>query len=196
MNGTDDGIYEELIGQRMQVHFNLHTHVWSVTALTGPRRQRVIACASDITLTNATFKVSEAGHRRAKRDRQRNVHAWVTGIVTEVDTSPDLSQLLCVTYQPKPRDPELDPYFRVRTAGRGPIVEFAAVVVCAKTSPDAVHGYAWIAPKALSHAGLPAANQPLIALLRPVPRPSHTGVDHRMSHTSATLFHAPGGSAW
>ena len=38
-----------------------------------------IAYASDVLLTDTTFKVHEAGRRRCLESGQRNVHAWVVG---------------------------------------------------------------------------------------------------------------------
>jgi hypothetical protein len=135
----------------LKIHFNLHTHDWSATAVAGARRGCVIASVTDITLTDAIFTVSTAGYLRAKRDRHRNVHAWVIGTVAAVDTRPDLTALVCVTYRPRPRDPHIEdsPGFRLRDrpSGSGPNITAAAQVVCAKTSPEAAHGYAWIPPR-------------------------------------------------
>jgi hypothetical protein len=43
------------------VYFNLHRKCWSVKALEGPSKGRVIQHTDDIILSNCTFKVSEAG---------------------------------------------------------------------------------------------------------------------------------------
>jgi hypothetical protein len=136
----------ELIGQMLQAHFNLRSCLWSLTARSGPDKGRVVAHVADITLLDAVFKVSEASHRRTKRIKKRTVHAWVIGLVAAVNSAPSLAGLDCVTYQPKPHDPQVDPYFRIRGPGGvpGEIVTHAPRVICAKTSADARHGYAWI----------------------------------------------------
>ena len=64
---------------RVRVHFNLHTHLWSVVALEGERKGRVIAHESHVTLTDCTFKVSETQRQRVIRDKCRSVHAYVVG---------------------------------------------------------------------------------------------------------------------
>jgi hypothetical protein len=72
------------IGRKVRVHFNLHTHLWSVTARDGAERGRVIAHEPAFALTNATFVVSEAGRQRVLREKCRAVHAWVEGFVAPV----------------------------------------------------------------------------------------------------------------
>lgn len=132
----------ELRGRRMRVHFNLHTRRWSVTALSGEHRGRVVAQVDDITLHGGPdgaveFKVSRAGWERCRRTGHRNVHAWCIGLVQDIDTAPDLRNLIRVTYNPLRA-----PQFEV-AATREPVVT-AARVTFAKTSPQAPHGYAWI----------------------------------------------------
>ncbi|GAB3977358.1 hypothetical protein GCM10029978_066850 [Actinoallomurus acanthiterrae] len=85
----------------MRVHFNLHKRLWSVTALTGSLKRRVVAHVGDITLIDVQFTVSAAGRARSIRLGSRMVHAWAIGTVIEVDTNPDLSELIKVTYSPR-----------------------------------------------------------------------------------------------
>ena len=61
------------------VYFNLHKKVFSVKALQGDRKGRVIAHVRDITLRDVQFKVSEAGRQRVLREQRKNVHAGVVG---------------------------------------------------------------------------------------------------------------------
>lgn len=61
------------------VYFNLHKHVWSVKALQGENKGRVIAHLNELTLENATFKVSQAGRKRVLTEKRKNVHAGVVG---------------------------------------------------------------------------------------------------------------------
>lgn len=61
------------------VYFNLHRYLWSIKALEGPRKGRVIGHARTVDLANVTFKVSEAGRQRVIRERKKNVHAGVVG---------------------------------------------------------------------------------------------------------------------
>ena len=67
------------------VYFNLHKKVWSVKALSGPNKGRVIAHLDRLVLDDCTFKVSEAGRQRVLREKRKNVHAGVMGTVTHQD---------------------------------------------------------------------------------------------------------------
>jgi hypothetical protein len=64
---------------RVFVYFNLHKKVFSIRALEGPERGRVVGHRSQLTLTNVTFRVSEAGRQRVLREQRKNVHAGVVG---------------------------------------------------------------------------------------------------------------------
>lgn len=61
------------------VYFNLHKKCFSVKALEGENKGRVIAHTHDIRILAPSFKVSEAGRQRVLRERKKNVHAGVVG---------------------------------------------------------------------------------------------------------------------
>lgn len=61
------------------VYWNLHRGLWSVKALEGPNKGRVIARQHMVLLRDAEGKVSEAGRQRALRERKKNVHAGLVG---------------------------------------------------------------------------------------------------------------------
>ena len=61
------------------IYFNLHKRCYSVKALSGPQKGRVVAHASSVVLLDASFKVSEAGRQRVLREKRKNVHAGVCG---------------------------------------------------------------------------------------------------------------------
>jgi len=61
------------------VYFNLHKKVFSIKALEGPDKGRVIAHRRQLVLHDVIFKVSEAGRQRVLRERRKNVHAGVVG---------------------------------------------------------------------------------------------------------------------
>jgi hypothetical protein len=67
------------------VYFNLHRKLFSVKALEGDMKGRVIAHRKHVLLTDATFKVSEAGRQRVIREQRKNVHAGVSGTWFEDD---------------------------------------------------------------------------------------------------------------
>ena len=64
---------------RVFVYFNLHKKCWSVKALSGPDKGRVIDHVKAVSLYDAEFRVSEAGRQRVLRDKRKNVHAGVVG---------------------------------------------------------------------------------------------------------------------
>jgi len=58
-----------------KVHYNLRTHLWSVT-----ERGLVVDTVTETSLCNVTFYVSQAGHKRAmEKLHKRTVHAWAHG---------------------------------------------------------------------------------------------------------------------
>lgn len=82
------------------VYFNLHKKVFSIKALSGPNKGKVIAHSDCVELSDVTFKVSEAGRQRVLRERSKNVHAGVVGYLQGFDTSLLELQLEQVTYNP------------------------------------------------------------------------------------------------
>jgi len=69
---------------RVYVYFNLHKLLWSVRALEGPNKGRVIQHAHEVYLVDCQFRVSEAGRQRVLREKRKNVHAGVVGHLAEV----------------------------------------------------------------------------------------------------------------
>lgn len=66
------------------VYYNLHKKVWSIKALEGENKGKVIAHSSMVVLENCTFKVSEAGRQRVLKEKRKNVHAGVVGQLVAV----------------------------------------------------------------------------------------------------------------
>lgn len=71
----------DLIGTKVFVYYNLHRKVFSVKALEGERKGRVVGYTTQITLRDAEPKVSTAGRLRVLRERRKNVHAGIVGNV-------------------------------------------------------------------------------------------------------------------
>lgn len=69
---------------RVFVYRNLHKNCWSVKALEGENKGRVIHHAQNVNLVNCTFKVSKAGRERVLREQCKNVHAGVVGTLSFV----------------------------------------------------------------------------------------------------------------
>ncbi len=83
---------------RVFVYFNLHRHLWSVKALEGPDKGRVIAHSMHVYLSDVTPRVSEAGRQRVLREKRKNVHAGLVGTLRDVPRLGD--GLYPITYNP------------------------------------------------------------------------------------------------
>jgi len=66
---------------RVQVYWNLHKMCWSVVALEGEDKGRVIDYVNYFAITNATLVVQPAGQARVRLEGKKNVHAFVRGEV-------------------------------------------------------------------------------------------------------------------
>lgn len=84
---------------RVFVYYNLHKHCWSVKALEGPNKGRVIAHKDHVNLVACTFKVSQRGRERVLRERKKNVHAGVIGYLAPGAIPVDDS-CIEITYNP------------------------------------------------------------------------------------------------
>lgn len=62
------------------IYKNLHNGLFSVK-----QRGLVVAHVASVTLTSVTLKVSEAGRQRVLRDKQKNVHAYVVGMIKDIN---------------------------------------------------------------------------------------------------------------
>lgn len=73
----------ELVGLKVFVYWNLHKNTYSIRAMEGEKKGRVVGYADLIYLENARGKVSEAGRLRVIREKSKNVHAGIVGYVTD-----------------------------------------------------------------------------------------------------------------
>jgi len=80
------------------VYFNLHKHMFSVKALEGENKGKVVAHRLFVVLQDATFKVSEAGRQRVLREQRKNVHAGVVGIWHDDNLTPRACELASTLY--------------------------------------------------------------------------------------------------
>jgi len=61
------------------VYRNLTKKCWSVKALSGPNKGRVIGHLDSLVLQDCEFRISEAGRQRVLREGKKYVHAGVVG---------------------------------------------------------------------------------------------------------------------
>lgn len=82
------------------IYWNITRGVWSVKALQGENRGRVIKHATDITLTDCVFKVSERGRQTVIAEQVKNVHAGVVGYMDSTELPEVSDEHIDVTYNP------------------------------------------------------------------------------------------------
>lgn len=66
---------------RYFIYRNLHKegYVYSIKALEGEYKGKVIGYTSSLIMCNIEFRVSEAGRERVRRERRKRVHAGIVG---------------------------------------------------------------------------------------------------------------------
>jgi hypothetical protein len=96
-----------MIDMRVFVYFNLHKKCFSIKALEGDRKGRVIAHSDTVVLEGCKLLVSEAGRQRVLREKRKNVHAgvsgtWINYCTNRVDNYFDFLSMVGrqVTYNP------------------------------------------------------------------------------------------------
>ena len=83
------------------VYFNLHKKCFSIKALEGAMKGRVVAHRDNVLLFHTTFKVSQAGRERVLREKRKNVHAGVVGELIRTNVPlVHMPQMVSVTYNP------------------------------------------------------------------------------------------------
>lgn len=96
------------------VYRNLHKNCWSARALEGPNKGRVVWRGTYARLFNAQAKVSEAGRNRVLREKRKNVHAGIVGVLKPVRGS---SVLHAETWEAISYDPYVIGHFFSRESG-------------------------------------------------------------------------------
>lgn len=96
---------EPAISTRVKVHRNLNapgSPVYSIVALSGEHKNKVVGYAPSVQLRNVELKVSEASHRRVLREGVRNVHSWAIGeyVGSFAEPPEDFREAREVVYQP------------------------------------------------------------------------------------------------
>lgn len=64
---------------RVFVYYNLHKKLWSIKALDGAMKGKVIGHSEQVLLRDPVGKVSEAGRQRVLLEKRKNVHAGIVG---------------------------------------------------------------------------------------------------------------------
>ena len=85
---------------RVFVYYTLHKKLWSVKALEGPQKGRVIRRANHVTLRDAMPKVSQKGRERVLREKRKNVHAGIVGTLCSPQARVPITQDSRISYNP------------------------------------------------------------------------------------------------
>lgn len=88
----------ETIGMKVDVYRNLHNGLWSIKAVNGFYKGKVIAHADELTLSEVVFKVNEKGRQRVNDRKRKEVHAVVRGIL--IKDIKDIEPIIDVYYDP------------------------------------------------------------------------------------------------
>lgn len=115
-----------LNGLKVFVYFNLHKRCWSVR-----HNGKVIAHLNKVCLKDVQFKVSKAGRERVLREKRKNVHAGVFGVITSYYEAQFFIDWHTVTYNPYKYDT-----FVTKTDAQ-PVYHSKIVTMDLTQSPDA-----------------------------------------------------------
>lgn len=96
MNNNNFQDASSLIGKQVRVYRNLRHNCWSVQ-----HRGLVVAHAKTVKLRNVRFTVSQAGYERFVRENKKNVHAFVTGELANLDCAVPPNPGMEVVYNPR-----------------------------------------------------------------------------------------------
>ena len=77
---------------RVKVYFNLHKKLFSVVALEGDKKGKVIKHTDSIDLSMPIFRVQKAGRERVLKEKKKNVHAYVTGYICKLKSDKENSK--------------------------------------------------------------------------------------------------------
>ena len=69
-----------LIGETVNVYFNLNTRLWSIK-----HKGKIVAHVKHLTLKPLKFHVSESGRQRVIARQCKEVHAWIKGTIIDFD---------------------------------------------------------------------------------------------------------------
>lgn len=98
--GHNNSDVEDFIGKKVMVYYNLHKHTFSVTY-----KSKVIAHADYVKLSNVEFRVRPGGKDKVRKEKSKNVHAFVIGNLEEYckhpcENIPEEMSDRIVTYDP------------------------------------------------------------------------------------------------
>ena len=93
-------LLDSLMGQRVMVYYNLHKHTFSVQ-----KNNLVVLHADYVKLKDVEFRVRQGGKEKVRKEKSKNVHAFVIGKLVDFcqypcDDIPEEQTGDIVTYNP------------------------------------------------------------------------------------------------
>lgn len=88
------------LGDKVRVYRNLNNGKWSVKALDGEHKNKVVAHFDSLTLCDVAFVISEAGRMRVLKEKRKNVHAYAQGYLVSIEPTSMQQQSEFITYDP------------------------------------------------------------------------------------------------
>jgi hypothetical protein len=73
-----DVLKENIMGQKVMVYYNLHKHTFSVQ-----KSGIVVLHADFVKLSDVEFRVRKGGLNKVRKEKVKNVHAFVIGILED-----------------------------------------------------------------------------------------------------------------
>ena len=70
---------------KVYVYFNLHKKLYSIKALEGPNKGRVVAHARRVNLEDVRFHINEQGRDRVRQTGRKEVHAGLVGYLESLE---------------------------------------------------------------------------------------------------------------
>ena len=87
--------------KKVMVYYNLHKHTFSVSY-----KNKVVAHADYVKLENVEFRVRPTGKEKVRKEKSKNVHAFVIGNLVEYSKYPTVE----IPEEPETRVVTYDPY--------------------------------------------------------------------------------------
>lgn len=96
-----DVLKENIIGQKVMVYYNLHKHTFSVQ-----KSGIVVLHADFLKLSDVEFRVRKGGLEKVRKEKTKNVHAFVIGTLEDYCEFPCLD----IPQEPKGEIISYNPY--------------------------------------------------------------------------------------
>lgn len=92
------------MGDKVRVYRNLNNGKWSILAVKGEYKNKVVGHLEELSLSDVTFIVSAEGQARVRREGRKNVHAYAQGVLSSITAAPFGVDVPIVSYDPYGKD--------------------------------------------------------------------------------------------